>query len=409
MWTNTPAGLLIAGMPSSKAGAATDVKDEGTTVVAAPNALNFVGANVAVTDGGGGTATVTISGASVAIKEEGTTVVATPTAMNFVGANVTVTDGGGGTAVVTITGGSGGGSVGDYASVAALEAAHPAASNPGATGTVNGALYKANDEGTPAWVALLTYESGSVWAANSALEATYTQAQLDALLLGRGNVISRASRPIIRPSSGSSNATGLITMSTGLNASWTIPGSSLPCWIYLPANVVTGIAVAQLHAGVITAATTVQLNGSPTTANAAYTTDAASFLPLHTFTLTANEFGANGELEIVAKSTHAGTMTSAHEIQFQINGTTFGGTSNNTTSYISRVSTGRLIGRGKDAASQIGMWDVAAGVTSNTAQDTISTFLTVDTTSSQTVGVYLKAPVGSTVVLDMVRATLWKS
>ena len=346
------------------------------------------------------------TGGDIAIKDEGTTAVATASAINFVGAGVTATDGGSGTATITIPGGGGGSYVGDYASAAALESGAPAASNDGNIGTVTNSLYMSDGV---AWRPMVTYVSSLAYAEGSPLPATYTQAQLDALLLGRGNVISRASRPIIRPSSGSSNASGEITMTTSLNASWTIPGSSMPCWIYLPASVVTAIAVPQLHAGVITAANKVQLNGNPTTANTSYTTDAASFLPLHTFTLTANEFGANGELEIVVKSTHAGTMTSAHEIQFQINGTTFGGTSNNTTSYISRVSTGRLIGRGKDAASQIGMWDVAAVSTSNTAQDTISTFLTVDTTSNQTVGVYLKAPVGSTVVLDMVRATLWKS
>jgi hypothetical protein len=299
--------------------------------------------------------------------------------------------------------------VGEYASAAALQTAYPAASNDGRTGTVGGALYKADAEATPAWVALVTVDASDVaWAKGSPLEVTYTQSQLDALLLGRGNVVSRMARPIVRPSSGSSNATGLITMSTGIDASWTIPGSSMPCWIYLPASVVTSIAVAQLHAGVITSATTVQLNGSPTTANTAYTTNAASFLTLHSFTLTANEFGSSGELEIVVRSTHAGSMTSAHEIQFQINGTSFGGTSNSTTSYRTRVSTGRLAGRGKDAASQIGMWDVAATSTSNTAVDSASTFLTVDTTADRTVAVCLKAPATSTVVLDMVRATLWK-
>jgi hypothetical protein len=301
--------------------------------------------------------------------------------------------------------------VGEYASAAALQTAYPAASNDGRTGTVGGALYKADAEATPAWVALVTVDASDVaWAKGSPLEVTYTQSQLDALLLGRGNVISRASRPIIRPSSGNiTSSVGAFTLNTGIDASWTIPGGSMPCWIYLPGGTVPGYGSAQLHAATMLTATTGTLTGVSGATVAAFTTNAASFLTLHSFTLTANEFGANGELEIVVRSTHAGSMTSAHEIQFQLNGTSFGGTSNSTTSYRTRVSTGRLAGRGKDAASQIGMWDVAAVTTSNTAVDSASTFLTVDTTSDRTVAVCLKAPATSTVVLDMVRATLWKS
>ncbi len=86
-------GSAMAGTPAvlHTAAAAADVVmyvtwDGGATVFVIP-------LHDAATSGGG----------AVAVKEEGTTVVATATAINFVGASVTVTDGGGGVAVVTIT------------------------------------------------------------------------------------------------------------------------------------------------------------------------------------------------------------------------------------------------------------------------------------------------------------------
>lgn len=72
--------------------AATPVEDDGTQVVAAPTALNFVGAGVTVTDVSGKANISIPGGGSVAVKEEGTQVVGAPSALNFVGTAVTAAD-----------------------------------------------------------------------------------------------------------------------------------------------------------------------------------------------------------------------------------------------------------------------------------------------------------------------------
>lgn len=82
------------------------VEDEGTTVVATANAMNFVGAGVTVTDAGSNEATVTIPGASATIttKDESVTLSSTVNTLDFVGAGVTAS-GAGATTTVTIPGG----------------------------------------------------------------------------------------------------------------------------------------------------------------------------------------------------------------------------------------------------------------------------------------------------------------
>lgn len=85
---------------------AVPIEDEGTEILAAPSAINFVGAGVTVTDEDG-VATVTIPGAlSVAVEDEGSTVLTAAARLNFVGAGVTATDAGGGEITVTIPGAS---------------------------------------------------------------------------------------------------------------------------------------------------------------------------------------------------------------------------------------------------------------------------------------------------------------
>lgn len=88
-------------------GGSISVSDEGVPVVDPATNVNFEGAGVVVTDGGGGSATVTISGggSGVDVEDEGTPVLTPATTLDFVGAGVVVTDGGGGTATVTIAGG----------------------------------------------------------------------------------------------------------------------------------------------------------------------------------------------------------------------------------------------------------------------------------------------------------------
>lgn len=66
------------GIPDNSGGGSVTTKDEGSTIVATTTTLNFVGAGVTASDGGGGTATVTIPGGSGAIDHTvvgGTTII----------------------------------------------------------------------------------------------------------------------------------------------------------------------------------------------------------------------------------------------------------------------------------------------------------------------------------------------
>ena len=84
------------------------VQDEGVGVLTTPDAINFVGGGVTVTDTAG-VATVTITGAAAAgtiiTQDEGTNVDTAATTVNFVGAGVTATNAGGNVTLVTIPGG----------------------------------------------------------------------------------------------------------------------------------------------------------------------------------------------------------------------------------------------------------------------------------------------------------------
>ena len=86
-----------------------NTQDEGIAVLSPSTTINFVGAGVTATNGGGGVTTVTIpgggGGSGVDVEDEGISVLAPATTLNFIGAGVTVTNGGGGQADITIPGG----------------------------------------------------------------------------------------------------------------------------------------------------------------------------------------------------------------------------------------------------------------------------------------------------------------
>jgi hypothetical protein len=337
------------------------------------------------------------------------------------GSNVTITpSGSGATRILTLAstavggGGGSGGSIGEYASIGALRTAHPAASSDGLIATVNGALYMAdNMSPTPDWVPLITFENGNAKAAGVLLESTYTVAQLDALLAGRGYVISRVSRPILKPSSGSSTTAGLITLNTSLNSNntWSIPGGGIPAKIWLPGGFVTtpNIASAQLHDCTITAANQVQLTGTVTTVTSFSSDNNASFIPLHTFTLPGGLFGSNSQLDFEAGTSHSGTLTNNHIIEFFNGATSLGGASNNGVALRSRVSLARLRGRGLNATSKIGSWPSAANSTSHSAADYPFQFLEVNTAADTTWAVSVKCSNADNIILDSFTATLWLS
>lgn len=103
---------LLRGTGAGGGAGSVTVQDEGSGVAGAPHStLNFVGAGVVATNGGGGVATITISGggSGVTLEDEGTTVTGGPhTTLNFTGSGVTVTNTGSGEAQVAVSGGGGG-------------------------------------------------------------------------------------------------------------------------------------------------------------------------------------------------------------------------------------------------------------------------------------------------------------
>jgi hypothetical protein len=274
-------------------------------------------------------------------------------------------------------------------------------------------LYRWN--GSNAWLPMLEQKAdGTVWAGGSPLEATYTQTQLNALLAGRGNVISRVSRPILKPSSASvTNSTGLITLNTALNSNntWYIPGGGIPAKIWLPANYVTGIAVAQLHDCTILSATQVQLTGNPATATSYVSDNNATAIPLHTFTLTGGLFGSNGQLDFETGTSHSGTLTNTHLVEIFTGATSVGGQSNYNGStgdpWKSRFSKVRMRGRGFNNLSKVAHWPTASNNNSSYVAAYALQYLEANTAVDTTWDVTVKCPNTDNIIIDSFTATLW--
>lgn len=88
------------------------VREEGSVILAAAQAINFIGAGVTAVDAGSGVVNVTISGggggSALTIQDEGVSLSTAATKINFVGAGVTVTEPVADEITVTIPGGGGG-------------------------------------------------------------------------------------------------------------------------------------------------------------------------------------------------------------------------------------------------------------------------------------------------------------
>lgn len=104
-------------------------------------------------------------------------------------------------------------------------------------------------------------------------------------------VLAQAAVPIIVPSSGSSNGTGQITMTTALPY---VPSGTVQ--VCLPAGVVVGDATGGLYSATFSSTTVCQLAGSPVTANAAYTQRLTSYTAV-TVAVPGGTMGANGALQ----------------------------------------------------------------------------------------------------------------
>ena len=107
--TNPVSGEVTVTIPGGSGISGIDYEDEGTAVVTA-STLNFVGAGVVLTDVAG-VATVTIAGggSGVDTEDDGVAVNTGATILNFTGAGVVVTDAGGGQSDIAVAGGGGGG------------------------------------------------------------------------------------------------------------------------------------------------------------------------------------------------------------------------------------------------------------------------------------------------------------
>lgn len=127
-------------------------------------------------------------------------------------------------------------------------------------------------------------------------------------------LLAQLATPTILPSSGSSNASGLITMTTAIG--YTL-GSGQACAIYLPAGVVTagsqGSGAGVYQATGLGTNNTVQISGTGiVTANGAYTQTTASALNLTSVSVPASLMGVNGSLRarsVLSAPNGTGTKT----------------------------------------------------------------------------------------------------
>lgn len=164
----------------------------------------------------------------------------------------------------------GGGFVGNHLTAAALEQLRPAAYNVGRIATV----------GTPQQTGTYYISQGSGWEPMASVR-----------------VLAQSGAPLILPSSGSSNATGQITLTTALPYQ---PSGTVQ--IYLPSGVVTAGSQgtgAGMYSVIFSSTTVCQLTGTGiVTANAAYTQTTATSLALVNVSVPAGAMGGNGKLGI---------------------------------------------------------------------------------------------------------------
>lgn len=179
-------------------------------------------------------------------------------------------------------------------------------------------------------------------------------------------VLSQGAAPIILPSSGSSNASGQITLTTALP--YTPTGV---VQVYLPAGVVTGDATGGLYRAAFSSTTVCQLAGSPATANAAFT-QSTSVVTLASMAVPAGAMGQNGALRIEplwSMPNNANVKTAI----ISLGGTTFSSLGSTTIAQDSR--TVRIRNRGAEA--------VNVGFVSGATFTFAPNYGTVDTSANQ--------------------------
>lgn len=114
----------------------------------------------------------------------------------------------------------------------------------------------------------------------------------------RPYILAQSGVPLILPSSGSSNASGQITLTTALPYQ---PVGVVQ--IYLPAAVVVGDATGGMKSVIFSSTTVCQIVGNPVTANGAYTQSTGAVVLGAVGLVPGNAMGANGGLRINIGST----------------------------------------------------------------------------------------------------------
>jgi hypothetical protein len=173
-------------------------------------------------------------------------------------------------------------------------------------------------------------------------------------------ILDQRAVPVILPSSGTSNATGQITLTTALPYS---PASLGVVQIYLPAGVVTSGTQgsgAGLYSAIFSSTTVCQLTGTVVTGNAAYT-QVVTQVTLATVQVAGGLIGANGSVRANLRATvpnNANTKTTKIAFSGQLFCTA------STTTFTGQNLQGQLYNRGSQAVNIVGTGPATASVAS---------------------------------------------
>lgn len=173
----------------------------------------------------------------------------------------------------------------------------------------------------------------------------------------RPYILAQSGVPLILPSSGSSNASGQITLTTALPYQ---PVGVVQ--IYLPAAVVVGDATGGMKSVIFSSTTVCQIVGNPVTANGAYTQTTGADLTLSANTVPGGSMGANGALRYFAKWSFLNNANNKSTKQ-NMGGQVIGANSNAGT--VSLIEPHVLQNRGTQAAQIGGYFGFQATVGAN--------------------------------------------
>ena len=232
------------------------------------------------------------------------------------------------------------------------------------------------EEGSPDDDAIAAGVAKRVFQVTSALEVA-TVTSVRKRTVNGTTLVALVGWPTVMVSSGTSNATGQLTLTTAL--SYRPLG---PTRVRVPAGVVVGDATGGLYAATFSSTTVCQLTGSPVTANAAFTQTTGSAVTLASVAIPGGLMGLNSQLQIRSRWTtlnNANVKTAG--IQLGAGAALFGSLASNlTSSLVAEISNrGSLAVQGltpSSLATPFGLSTTAAVAegTTNTAVDTTLVF-----------------------------------